>query len=189
MLAHNDLKKGVQIIIDDQPYEVLESSHLKKAQRRVVIQTKIRNLITGGVFDRNFHQGDVFEEAGLSRITAKFMYVHRDKYFFSEAENPSKRFDLTKEQIGSALKFLKPNQLVDGLIFQNKIISVSLPIKIQLKVTEAPPGVRGDRAQGGTKIAALETGAKINVPLFINEGDTIEINTQEETYVRRIEKQ
>lgn len=199
MLTHTDLKKGVIIILDGDPYEVLEARPLKKAQRRVVIQTKLKNLVKGNVFERNFHQGDSFKEAELSKFKAKFIYSHpdrkssisneagRDRYFFCQADNPSKRFDLQEEQIGSQAKFLKPNQIMEAIIFNGRIVNIFLPIKIQLKVVEAPPGLKGDRAQSGTKIVTIETGAKIAVPLFIKEGDIIEINTETEEYVRRIE--
>lgn len=186
MIDHGELRKGVRIIIDGEPYEVLESMPLKKAQRRVVIQAKIKNLINGNVFDRNFHQGDVFEEAELIKFQAKFLYSHKDNFFFCEADNPSKRFSFTKEQIGSLANFLIPNQIVEGLMFGEKIINISLPIKICLKVKEAPPGIKGERAQAGTKPVILETGAEINVPLFIEEGDIIEINTETGEYVRRV---
>jgi len=188
MIDHTQLRRGIRIIIDDQPYEILESMPLKKAQRRVVIQTKIKNLINNNVYDRNFHQGDVFEEAEIEKFQAKFLYSDRDRYFFCDAQNPAKRFDLSKEQIALTVKFLKPSQIVDGLIFKNKIINISLPIKIQLKVIQAPPGIKGDSAQAGTKLVVLENGAEINVPLFIEEGDIIEINTKKGEYVRRMEK-
>jgi len=186
MLTHTDLKKGTMIILDGEPYEVLESSPMKKAQRRVVIQTKIKNLINGNVLSRNFHQGDVFDEAELVKFKAKFLYAHRDKYFFCYEENPSQRFELTEEQIGESAKFLKAGQIVDGLTFDNKIINISLPIKVQLKVIEAPPGFQGGRSQPGLKTVTLETGAQINAPLFIESGDIIEINTETGEYVRRI---
>jgi len=187
MLSHTDLKKGARIILDKEPYEILEARPLKKAQRRVVIQTKVRNLINGNVFSRNFHQGDIFEEAELLKTEAKFLYNNRGNYFFCEKDNPSKRFDLTGEQIGPQAQFLKANQIVEALIFQNKIINISLPIKVHLKIIEAPPGVKGGRAQPGTKQITLETGAKINAPLFIEKGEIIEVNTETGEYVRRIE--
>lgn len=187
MLAHTDLKKGVQIILDGQPYEVLTANSMKKAQRRPIIQTKIKNLTNGNVVERNFQQGDVFQEAGLSKLKAKFLYAHRDRYFFTELSNPSKRFDLSAEQIGEQSKFLRPGEEIEALIFEEKIISVLLPVKVQLKVKDSPPGVQGDRAQGGTKIVTLETGVQINVPLFIEEGDMIEVNIETEEYTRRIE--
>ena len=172
--------------IDGEPYEVLEATPLKKAQRRVVIQTRIRNLITGNVLVRNFHQSDVFEEAEISKKEVKFLYSHRDEYFFCEKNDPSKRFSLTSEQIGSQGKFFKGDQLLEAVIFEGKITSVVLPIKISLKVVEAPPGVKGERAIAGTKMATLENGVQINVPLFVVEGDTIEINTETNEYVRRL---
>lgn len=187
-ISHSELKKGTRIILDKDPYEILESMPLKKAQRRVVIQTKIKNLINGNVFNRNFHQGDIFEEAELKKFQAKFLYSHRNKFFFCDVQNPSKRFDFSKQQISQVVDFLKPGQIVDGLIFNGKIINISLPIKIQLKVVQAPPGIKGDTAQGGTKTVILETGKEINVPLFIEQGDLIEINTEKSEYVRRIEK-
>ncbi len=189
MLDHTQLRKGARIIVDGEPYEILESMPLKKAQRRVVIQTKIKNLITRNAFYRNFHQEDVCEEAELTKFQAKFLYSHRDKFVFCENNNPGKRFELIKEQIGSMAKFLKPNQIVEGITFEDKIITISLPIKIRLKVTQAPPGIKGDRAQAGNKIAVLETGAEINVPLFIETGDIIEINTEKEEYVRRLDEE
>jgi len=187
MLSYFELRKGVRFILDGEPYEVLEFTQMKKAQGLGVAQTKIRNLITGRVLERNFHQSDTFEEVELKKIEVKFVYSHRGKFCFSEAKNPSKRFELEESQIGEGTGFLKPNQILTGFIFQEKVINVILPIKVQLKVIEAPPGVRGERAQAGTKVVSLETGAKINVPLFIEEGDIIEVNTETGEYTRRIE--
>jgi len=187
MLTSGDLRKGVRILIDGEPYEVLDSNPMKKAQRRVVIQTKLKNLLTGNALGRNFHQGEAFEEAELTKLSSKFLYNHRGTYFFCEEENPSKRFELSEELLGTRANFLKPNGLVEANIFNEKIVSVSLPIKISLKVTEAPPGVKGDSAQGGTKIVTLETGVQVSVPLFVEEGDMIEVNTETGEYTRRVE--
>jgi len=187
MLNYSDIKKDTQIVIDDEPYEILEARPMKKARGQATLQTRIRNLITGNVLSKNFQPGETFEEADISKMEAKHLYSHRSRYFFSEIDNPSKRFDLTAEQIGIAAKFLKPEQIVEGLIFRGKIINISLPIKVQLKVITAPPSIKGERAQAGTKQVILETGAKINVPTFIKKGDTIEVNTETGEYVRRIE--
>jgi len=187
MLSYFDLRKGVKFILDGEPFEVLEFQQIGKAQDVVVAKTKIKNLITGKVSERNFHQDDTFEEAEIEKVEVRFLYFHRGKLCFSELRNPSKRFEITEEQIGESSKFLKPNQNLTGIKFQGKIINVSLPIKVQLKVTEAPPGVKGDRSQAGTKTVTLETGAKINVPLFIESGDIIEVNTETGEYGRRVE--
>jgi elongation factor P len=186
VLTHTDLKKGTQFIYEDQPWEVLDYSHLKMAQRRPVVQTKIKNLINGSVQEKTFQQGDVFEEAELIKKNIKFLYTNRGQYFFCEENDPSKRFYFTEDQIGRQAKFLKPNSLAEGIIFQDKIINVRTPIKTQLKIKESPPGIKGDRAQGGTKEAILESGATIQVPLFIEEGDIIEVNTETEEYVKRV---
>lgn len=187
-ISYPELKIGVRIILNNQPYEIIGCSLMFKGRGHSVLQARLKNLISGEVISKTFHPADSFEEAEISKIKAKFIYSHRDKFVFSEINNSSKRFELTKEQIGPASAFLKPNQTVEELIFNKQVINISLPIKIQLMVREAPPGVRGDRVQGGTKTVILETGAKINVPLFVQEGDVIEINTEKEEYVRRIEK-
>lgn len=187
MLTTNDLRKGSRILINGEPYEIIEARPLKMAQRRVVWQTKAKNLLTGAFFSQNLQQSDTFEEAGMTKIDVKFMYSHRDHFFFAEKNDPSKRFDFGIEQLGSAAQFLKPGQFVEGIVFNGKVINIVLPIKVQLKITEAPPGVKGERAQAGTKQVTLETGAKVNVPLFMEEGDLIEINTETGEYVKRVE--
>lgn len=186
MLTHTDLKKGVQFIYEGQPWEVLEASAIKMAQRRPVIQSKIRNLLDGRVQEKNFQQGDIFAEAELEKKDIKFLYQSKGQYFFCEINDLSKRFSFTEAQVGAQAKYLKPNEIVTGIVFDEKIINFILPIKVQLKVKESAPGVKGDRAQGGTKSAILESGAEIQVPLFVEEGDTIEINTKTGQYVRRV---
>jgi len=202
MLSHNDLKRGVQFILEDEPHEVVESSFVFKGRGSSVVQTKIKDLLTGNVLSKTFHPGEAFEEAEIEKVNVKFVYFHtravakgkeegsssssRDKFVFSEEENPSNRFELTSEIIGNSVIFLKQDQIVTGMKFKDKVINISLPVKVQLKVKDAPPGVRGDRAQGGTKIVTLETGAQINVPLFIETGDVIEVNTEKGEYVKRI---
>lgn len=186
MLSYFELRKGVRFIYQGQPYEVLEFHQIKKAQDVVVARTKIKNLITGQVLEKNFHQGEAFKEAEIEKVKVRFVYSKKGRFYFCLVDDPSKRFDLSEEQIGDGAKFLKPDLILDGLEFEGKIINVSPPIKVQLKVIEAPPGIKGGRSQPGTKQVTLETGAKINVPLFIEEGDTIEVNTETGEYVRRV---
>ena len=188
MLSYYELRKGVQFMYEGQPYEVLEFRQMGKSQDVVVAQTKIRNLLTGRAIPKNFHQGEMFEEAELTKFQAKFIYENRGKFVFCYEDNPGRRFELTEEQVGDTAKFLKPNEEVEGVIFQDKVIRITPSIKVQLRVKEAPPGVQGDRSQGGTKSVTLETGAVINVPLFIETGDIIEVNTETGEYVRRLEK-
>lgn len=202
MLSYNELKPGILFIVDGQPYEVLESQFLRMQQRQPVMKTKLKNLISGKIVERSFQPSDSLEEAEIERLQAKFLYSHRDEFWFCESSNPppqrgearsmklsgKNRFALKLEAIGDRAKFLKPNLEISAIKFRDKIISIELPIKVDYKVIEAPPAIRGDTAQGGTKVVVLETGAKISAPLFINEGDIIRINTQTEEYVERIEK-
>jgi len=186
MISHTELKKGVIFILNNQPWQVLESDIMFKGRGRSVVRAKIKNMITGNVLSQTFHQGQNFDEAEIIKKKVKFLYSHRDKYFFSDIDNPSNRFNLEKTEIGSVCQFLKPDQEVEALFFEGKVIGISLPIKMQFKVVEAPPGIQADRAEPGTKQVKLEGGAKITVPLFIKEGDIIEVNTEEGKYVRRI---
>jgi len=187
MLGYFDLRKGVRFIYEGEPWEVLDFNQMKKAQREGIAQVKMKSLVSGKVMEQGFHSSDKFEEANLQKLQAKYLYNHRGQYFFCEAGDSSKRFDLTGEQVGAGARFLKPNAIIETLLFDGKIITVNLPIKVQLKVTEAPPGVQGDRAQGGLKAVILETGVQINVPLFVEQGETIEVNTETGEYVRRVE--
>jgi len=185
MLNYNDLKPGTVFILEGQPYQVLEFNFLRMQQRKPVAQTKIKNLITNKIIDRTFHQNESFKEAEIIYRKVKFLYSHRGKFVFSEINDPSQRFELTDKQIGDLIKFLKPNSQVELIEFEGKIINISLPIKMDFKVIEAPPSIKGNTAQGGTKVVIIETGAKINVPLFIKQGDIIKINTQTGQYVGR----
>lgn len=186
MLNYFDLRKGVLFILDGQPYEVLEFQQIIKAQDATVIRTKVKNLITGKIVDRTFHKGDSFEETESERAQVKFIYNNRGKFVFCRENDPSKRFELPEEKIGAGAKFLVPDTILDGVVYEDEVISVTLPIKVQLKVKEAAPGVKGNRSQSGTKAVVLETGATIQAPLFVEQGDVLEINTETGEYTKRI---
>lgn len=188
MLNYNDLRPGVIFILENAPYEVLEFHFLRMQQRKPVAQTKIRNLINGRVLDRTFHQNETFEEAEIKREKVKFVYSHRDKFVFCYADNPSERFELPPEKIGDSSKYLKPNSLIEAAIFNNEIVNIILPIKMDFEVIEAPPNIKGSTASGGNKVVIIETNAKVNVPLFIEQGDIIRVNTQTGEYSERVEK-
>ncbi len=189
MLSINDLKNGSFIVIDGSPFVVSEVKHLHMGRGGSSVQTKIKNLETGQLFSRNFKPADSFEEAEIEKMKSRFLYESRGVYWFDELGNPKNRFFFKKEELNEEIvNFLKPNLEIVALKFQDKILSIELPIKIDFKVVEAPPSIRGDTAQGGTKQVTIETGAKILVPLFIEEGDIIRINTQTGEYAERIEK-
>ena len=198
MLSINDLKNGILIKIQNEPYQVLSVKHLHVGRGGSSIQTRIKNLKTGQVLERNFKPADKFEEAEVEKIKSRFLYGSRGIYWFDESGNPKNRFSLMKEEIGEPAQFLKPNLEILAIKFSagggsapggdEKIISIELPIKVDYKVIEAPPAVRGDTAQGGVKVVVIESGAKISAPLFINEGDIIRINTSTGEYSERMEK-
>lgn len=187
MLSHTDLKKGVLFILNGQPFVVLDFSLNFQGRGSSTVQARIKNLITGNVLAKVFHTGDIFEEAEIEKIKLKFIYSTKDQYIFSDVKNPSQRTALSQEQVGSNGQFLKPSQEVDGVIFEENIIGVEAPVKAQLKVKEAAAYLRAGRAEAGTKEVVLESGAKIQAPSFIEEGDIIEVNTQTGEYTRRVE--
>lgn len=185
-LSYTDLTKGVLFIMDGMPYEVVDMHFLRMQQRKAVVQTKIRNLITGKLLDRNFQASDSFEEAEIERKNAIFIYENKGEYWFHEEGNPKARFSLAEDVVGAQGRFLKADTKVVTIVFDEKVINVEIPVKMEFKVTEAPPAIKGNTAQGGNKQVTIEGGAKVNVPLFINEGDTIRINTQSGDYVERV---
>lgn len=188
MLSINDLKSGIYFILEGQPYEVLESHHQKREQRRPVLKAKIRNLISGKILERNFQQSDQLEEAEVDKVKIKYLYSHRDNYWFCFEDKPSQRFSLNEVILGDNIKYLKEGLILEAILFSGRVINIELPIKIDFRVVEAPPGIKGDTAQGGTKEVIIETGIRINAPLFIKEGDIIRVNTKTGQYVERVEK-
>lgn len=188
MLEYNEILKGKVILYNDDPYEVLDAHVFRKQQRKPVNQTKLRNIITGKVTEQAFHVSEKAQEADLSTKGVKYLYANKGERWFCAETDPADRFTLPDELIGTPGQFLKVNSVVEALIFDEKIIGIKLPIKVELKVVEAAPAVKGNTAQGGSKQITLETGATIFVPMFINEGDVIRINTETGEYVERADK-
>lgn len=188
MLSYNEITTGSVIVFNSEPCKVLSHHVFRMQQRKPVNVTKLKNLKTGKVIEHSFHQNDKVEEADLQKKPVVFIYESKGEYMFHDADNPSARFPLSEELIGTGVKFLKVKESYEALLFNDEIIGLEIPIKMQLTVTEAPPAVRGNTAQGATKVVTLETGATVTCPLFINEGDCIEVNTQTGEYASRVEK-
>jgi elongation factor P len=186
MASYSELVKGKIIVINDQPYEIIEALSTFKGRGHSYLQMKLKNLVTGAVIARSAQPRDSFEDADVDKMDAKFIYATKDKCTFTEVDNPSKRFEIGIDIIGDGFKYLKEGEVVTTLLFDDEVINVMIPIKVKLKVTEVSPGVKGDRASSGTKVVKVETGATINAPLFVEEGDVIEINTESQEYVRRV---
>jgi len=186
MLEYNEITVHKYIIFENEPFEVIGSHVFRKQQRKPVNAAKLRSLLTGRIIEHSFHVSDKVEEAEIDKKEVKYLYTNRGEFWFSETNDPSQRFKLPEEMIGDAAKFLKPNIIISTVLFDGRIIGLKLPIKMELKVVEAHPTTKGNTAQGATKAVKLETGAEIQVPMFIKEGDTIRVNTETGNYADRI---
>ncbi len=184
MLAINDLKAGRYIVLEDEPFVIIKHSFVKMGRGQGVMRTNVRNLKTGQVLERSFKGSDKVEEANISRSKANYLYQDGSDYYFMDASTYD-QFFVSENQIGKdRINFLKENLEVDVLNFNDLPITVELPKKVKLEVTSAPPGIRGDTSQGSvTKKITLESGAVIDAPLFINQGETVEVNTETGKYV------
>ena len=185
-LGLNDIKKGSLIAIEGDPYLVMSVLHQHIGRGSSNTQLKAKNLVNGKIFDRTLKPSEVFEEAELERMDAEFIYARNSEYWFNEVGNPSNRFAIDGETLGGQSGFLKPQMTVRAIKFNGEIINVEVPIKVEYKVVEAPPNVRGNTAQGGTKQVVIETGAKVSTPMFVEMGDTIRVNTETGEYVERV---
>lgn len=188
MLNYNDITPKKYIDLDGEPYEVVSSQVSRKQANKPVNKTKIKSLISGRVIEKVFHVSDKAKEADIETKTIKYLYNNRGEYWFCEENDPSKRFNLPEDVVGRMSDFIKENSPVDALVFNEKVIGIKIPIKVDLKVTEAPPAVKGNTATGATKQVTLETGLVVNTPLFINEGDIVSVNTDTGEYTARAEK-
>ena len=188
LLEYNEVTEHKFIVLDGQPYEVISAHVFRKQQRKPVNATKLKNLMTGKVAEHSFHVSEKIEEAEIDSREVKYLYTTKGEYWFCEAGDPSKRFKVSPELAGEQIRFIKPNTVVDQLLFREQPLGFKYPIIVELKVTDAPPSIKGDTATGGQKVVTLETGATINAPLFVNEGDVIKINTETSEYRERVGK-
>ncbi len=188
ILAYNELTVRKYINYEGEPFEVLSAWVFRKQQRKPVNQTKLRSLVNGRVLEITFHQNDKIEEAEVGTQMVKYLFTNKGENWFCDPEDPKERFMLPDDIVADVLKWTKTNTVLEGLTFEDKVIGIKAPIKVVLKVTECAPAVRGDTSGNALKTVVTETGAKVNVPMFINEGDIIEINTESGDYTNRVEK-
>ena len=193
IIAYNEATIRKIIMHDGEPYEVLASHVFRKQQRKPVNATKLKNLLSGRVVEHSFQVSDKIDEADISKKPVKFIYESKGEFWFHPDGKPAERFTISTELIGDKKNWMKPNDVYSAIIWTNEdeeeqIIGVDLPIKMDLKVKEAAPAVKGNTSSGASKIVTLETGAEITVPLFINQGDIVKINTETGEYVGRAEK-
>lgn len=188
VLSYNEITPKKVIIFNDEPYLVLSYHVFRKQQRKPVNITKLKNLKSGRVLENTFHVNEVAEEADLENQNIIFIYRKGSEYWFHQTGKPGERFALSEDLIGDAGKYIKERSELKALVYEDEIIGVKVPIKIELKITETVDAVKGNTSSGALKEAVTETGATVMVPMFINEGDVIAINTEEGTYSERVEK-
>ncbi|MFA6585870.1 MAG: hypothetical protein WCS86_01790 [Candidatus Paceibacterota bacterium] len=191
MLQYNEIREKKIIIYGDEPCEVIDSHVARTQQRKPQNQVKLKSLISGKTIAATFHVSDSADEADIEKREIKFLYHNKGEYWFCPPDDLKNRFKLDSSLVGDAGKFFKENGIVIALVWSNeedeeKIIKITLPIKMEFKVKEAPPAVRGDTSKSGNKTITLENGTTLNAPMFIEEGDTIRVNTETGEYVERV---
>jgi len=185
-ISYGDLRKGMAIELDGEPYAVVEYERNKMQQRAPVMRIRFRHLSTGRVTDRTFQGYDVkLTPASVERRVAQYIYEEDNLRYFMDTESFD-QFPMSEEQVGDSLQYLVEQTSVDMVLFDGEPIAIELPITVELKIVETDPGYKGDTAQGGTKPAKLSTGLMVQVPLFVNEGETIKVDTRSGEYLSRV---
>ena len=185
MITAGDFKNGITIELDGSVYQIIEFQHVKPGKGAAFVRTKLKNIKDGGVIERTFRPTEKCPTAHIDRIEMQYLYADGDLYNFMNTET----FDqiaLTKDAIGDAMKFVKENDMVKMLSYNGEIFSVEPPLFVELEVTETEPGFKGNATTGATKPATVETGAEVAVPLFVNIGDKIQIDTRTGEYLKRV---
>ncbi len=185
MISSNDLRPGVTIELDGDPFVVVDFQHVKPGKGNAFVRSKLKNLRSGGSIERTFNAGEKLPKAHMERAQMQYLYMDGTDYIFMDNET-FEQMGLTAEQIGDQIKYLKENMDVYVLSYKGAVLCVDLPPQVTLAVVETEPGIKGDTATGGNKPATLETGAVVRVPFFINEGDVIRVNTTTGEYIERV---
>ncbi len=184
MISTSELRKGVTIELDGKLYSILEYEHIKVGRGSAQVRIRLKDVRAGHITERTFQAGERFPRARLERRTVQYLYEDGGLYYFMDKET-FEQTPLTKEQLGDALNYLKEEFSLDLLTYQDEAIGVEIPLNVELKITETGPSFKGDTAQGGTKPATLETGLVVLVPLFLNNGDRVKVDTRTGQYIER----
>lgn len=184
VISTNDFKSGMTIELDGDAYLILESQHVKPGKGQAFVRTKLRNLATGVIIDKTFNAGEKVPPARVERRDMQYLYSSGDEYVFMDNET-FEQLPIRVDELGDKIQFLKENMEVKVITYQGRVIDVELPTTVELEVVETDPGLRGDTASGGSKPAKLEGGAVIQVPLFIEVGDRIKVDTRTRAYISR----
>ena len=185
MIDAGELKKGINIELDGEIYQIVEYQHVKMQQRQPIIRLKLRDVRSGSIIERNFQSGDKFKPAFLEHRPVQYLYNDGNIYYFMDNDS-YEQIALTAAQIGEAMNYLKDGLTLEIVTSREEAVSIELPTAVELQVVEAEPGFKGDRATAGTKSAKLETGISTQVPLFIDVGDVIKVDTRTGEYLEKV---
>lgn len=185
MISAGDFRNGVTLEIEGNVYQILEFQHVKPGKGAAFVRTKLKNIINGGVVEKTFRPTEKFPAARIDRVDMQYLYSDGDLFHFMNVETYD-QIALSQEDIGDALKFVKENEMVKVCSYNGNVFAVEPPLFVELEITDTEPGFKGDTAQGATKPAVVETGATVYVPLFVNQGDKIKIDTRTGEYLSRV---
>jgi len=185
MISAGDFKNGITLEIDGNIVQIIEFQHVKPGKGAAFVRTKLKNIISGGVVEKTFRPTEKFPQARIERIDMQYLYNDGDLYNFMNMETYD-QIALNAEAIGDSLKFVKENEMVKICSHNGKVFAVEPPLFVELQITDTEPGFKGDTAQGATKPAVVETGATVYVPLFVDQSDTIKIDTRSGEYLSRV---
>jgi len=185
MVSTNDLKNGMAVIIEGEIYEVLWFQHVKPGKGGAFVRTRVRNLKTDSVIEKTFRAGEDLEQAYIESKSMQYLYKDEDTFWFMDTDT-YEQYPINERTIRDGVKFLKEESIIKVKFYEGRIVGIELPTFVELKVVETVPGVKGDTVSGGSKPATVETGAVVQVPLFIKEGDIIKVDTRTGEYVARV---
>ena len=184
MVSAGDFRNGIIFEMDGQVFQVVEFQHVKPGKGSAFVRTKFKNVKTGSVVERTFNPNEKFESAQLERNDMQFIYSDGDLYYFMD-QNTYEQRPISASDIGDGIKFLKEETICKVLSYRGEIFGVELPITVELRITQCEPGVRGDTTNNASKIAVLETGASVKVPLFVNQDEVVRVDTRTGEYLER----
>ncbi|MDD3220046.1 MAG: elongation factor P [Lachnospiraceae bacterium] len=185
MISAGDFKNGVTLEIDGNVVQILEFQHVKPGKGAAFVRTKLKNIINGGVIEKTFRPTEKFPAARIDRIEMQYLYSDGDLFHFMNTEN-YEQIALSEESVGDSLKFVQENEMVKVCSYNGEVFAIEPPLFVELEITDTEPGFKGDTAQGATKPAVVLTGATVYVPLFVEQGDVIKIDTRTGEYLSRV---
>lgn len=185
MITAGDFKNGVTIEYDGNVYQIIEFQHVKPGKGAAFVRTKLKNIVNGGVIEKSFRPTEKFDMAHISRVNMQYLYNDGDLYYFMDVET-YEQIAVSKEDVGDSLKFVKENEEVKICSYKGNVFAIEPPLNVELEITETEPGFKGDTATGATKPAVVETGTTVYVPLFVEQGDKIKIDTRTGDYLSRV---